>query len=442
MEQLPKIMQRRLQETAKPGVHPEPDLLAAFVEKSLNDRERAQVLQHLADCVDCREVVRLATPETLPTPLPTAATSRWLSWPVLRWGALAACVVVVSAAVTLRYGRRSAGESSVAERISAAAPASVPAEANAQQQPGKKLAAKIPPPAPFQSDRDFGFAGKLAKQREESVDAGAGAARTRVTAPHVLDQNEKDREPTNNRTADSVALKSEDKPAPPVGMIVAGGVAPLPETKAVPAAPPAEARNDAASAPGAVTETVTVEAETNTVLETMQTPARKAKDESTRNGSRKEAQASRVGAVGAAGSADRKTDSLSAQMAQSASGDYAKRSQSGRNTPRWTLSADGILQRSFDSGKTWQTISVASNVVFRALAANDSDIWVGGAAGALYHSSDAGQHWVQVHAVAHGKPLTADIVTVEFSDAQHGKLTTSDHATWTTNDAGFTWEKN
>jgi len=440
MEQLPKIVQRRLQETARLGSHPEPDLLAAFVEKSLNDRERAQVLQHLADCVDCREVVTLATPEALPTPLPTAARSRWLSWPVLRWGALAACVVVVSAAVTLRYGRRSAGESSVAERIPAAAPASLPAEANVQQQPGKKLAAKIPPPAPYQADRDFGFAGKLAKQREESVDAGAGAARTRVTAPHGLDQNEKDRELSNNRLAD--AVKSEDKPAPPAGMIVTGGVAPLPETKAVPAAPPGEARNDAASAPGAVTETVTVEAEANTVLETLQTPARKVKDESTRNGSRKEVQAPGVEGVGAAGSADRKTDSLSAQLAQTASGDDAKRSQAGRNAPRWTLSADGALQRSFDSGKTWQTIPVASNIAFRALAANDSDIWVGGAAGALYHSPDAGQHWVQVYPAVNGEHLTGDIVTVEFNDAKHGKVTTSDHETWTTSDAGVTWEKN
>ena len=442
MEQLPKIVQRRLQETAKPDVHPEPDLLAALVEKSLNDPERAQVLQHLAGCADCREVVTLATPETLPTPLPTAATSRWLSWPVLRWGALAACVVVVSAAVTLHYGRRSAGESSVAERIPAAAPASLPAEANAQQQPGKKLAAKIPPPAPFQSDRDFGFAGKLAKQREESVDAGAGAARTRVAAPPVLDENEKDQEPGNNRATGSVALKSEDKPAPPVGLIVAGGVAPLPETKPVPATPPAEARNDAASAPGALTETVTVEAQNNTVPETMQTPAQKAKDESTRNGSRKEVQASRVGGAGAAGSADRKTDSLSAQLAQTASGDYAKRSQAGRNAPRWTLSADGALQRSFDSGKTWQTIPVASNIAFRALAANDSDIWVGGAAGALYHSPDAGQHWVRVYPAVNGQHLTGNIVSVEFNDAKRGKLTTSGHETWTTSDAGVTWEKN
>ncbi len=38
--------------------------------------------------------------------------------------------------------------------------------------------------------------------------------------------------------------------------------------------------------------------------------------------------------------------------------------------------------------------------------------------------------------VADGKPLTADIVTVEFGDAQHGKLTTGNREIWTTSDAG------
>ena len=40
MEQLPKIAQQRLQATAKAGTHPDPDLLTAFAEKSLNERER------------------------------------------------------------------------------------------------------------------------------------------------------------------------------------------------------------------------------------------------------------------------------------------------------------------------------------------------------------------------------------------------------------------
>jgi hypothetical protein len=93
--------------------------------------------------------------------------------------------------------------------------------------------------------------------------------------------------------------------------------------------------------------------------------------------------------------------------------------------PRWTLSADGTLQRSLDSGTTWQTIAVSSQTIFRALAADGLNIWVGGAGGALFHSSDAGQHWTQVRPVADGQALEDDIIGVEFTDSLHGKLTTS-----------------
>jgi photosystem II stability/assembly factor-like uncharacterized protein len=127
--------------------------------------------------------------------------------------------------------------------------------------------------------------------------------------------------------------------------------------------------------------------------------------------------------------------------AQGAATAHAGPLRAGNNMLRWTLSRDGALQRSFDSGKTWQTIPVAGNIVFRALAANDSDIWVGGAAGALYHSSDSGQHWTRVTPVADGKTLSSDIVTVEFSDIQHGKLITADRETWSTSDAGNTWQR-
>ena len=109
--------------------------------------------------------------------------------------------------------------------------------------------------------------------------------------------------------------------------------------------------------------------------------------------------------------------------------------------PRWTLSSDGTLQRSLDSGRTWQTIGVSSQTIFRVLAANGMDIWVGGAAGALFHSSDAGQHWTQVRPVVNGEALADDIIGVEFTDAVHGKLTSSVQEIWITADAGQTWQK-
>jgi hypothetical protein len=108
--------------------------------------------------------------------------------------------------------------------------------------------------------------------------------------------------------------------------------------------------------------------------------------------------------------------------------------------PRWTLTPDGVLQRSLDAGKTWETVHISDNANFRVVSALGSDIWVGGTAGALYHSRDAGQHWEQVTPAAGGNPLTADITALEFIDAEHGKVSTT-NGIWTTSDAGQTWQK-
>ena len=141
-------------------------------------------------------------------------------------------------------------------------------------------------------------------------------------------------------------------------------------------------------------------------------------------------------------SGDRKADTASAEIIAGAYGGRVRAKALPPKIPatsRWTLSPAGAVQRSLDSGKTWQKIAVASNVVFRAIAANDSDVWAGGSAGALYHSADAGQHWTQVNVSLDGKPLTADIIRVEFSDSQHGRLVTSNDETWVTSDGGASW---
>ncbi|MGH3054406.1 MAG: hypothetical protein ACRDL7_05450, partial [Gaiellaceae bacterium] len=71
---------------------------------------RAGILEHIAQCADCREVVFLSSPDQAATlPVPRTAPSNWPTWPVLRWGVSVAAVVVVMAAVTLhRQPRRNA----------------------------------------------------------------------------------------------------------------------------------------------------------------------------------------------------------------------------------------------------------------------------------------------------------------------------------------------
>jgi len=108
---------------------------------------------------------------------------------------------------------------------------------------------------------------------------------------------------------------------------------------------------------------------------------------------------------------------------------------------RWTISSDGQLQHSINSGQTWQPVAVAEKASFRALSANGPDVWVGGAAGLLYHSSDAGASWTQVKPTFGDATLSADISAIEFTDLLHGKVTVSSGEVWITEDGGQSWRK-
>lgn len=99
----------------------------------------------------------------------------------------------------------------------------------------------------------------------------------------------------------------------------------------------------------------------------------------------------------------------------------------------WSLSPNGNVQRSVDSGRTWQNVPVAG-APFRTITVVGDDIWAGGNAGALYHSADAGQSWAKINAVS-----TDDITRIEFSDPRNGLLDTANGRVWSTSDGGRTW---
>ena len=87
------------------------------------------------------------------------------------------------------------------------------------------------------------------------------AGQTEVSALRGQKQDKKVRELSNNRLADASAGKSADKSAASAGMMAAAAPAPVPPAKAAQAAPAAEPGMTPINAPpGAVAETVTVEA--------------------------------------------------------------------------------------------------------------------------------------------------------------------------------------
>ena len=63
MQNVPKIVRERLKAAAPAVNHPDADLLTAFAEDSLPGVERDGVLEHLARCGACRDIVALALPE-------------------------------------------------------------------------------------------------------------------------------------------------------------------------------------------------------------------------------------------------------------------------------------------------------------------------------------------------------------------------------------------
>ncbi len=393
---VPKIVLGRLRRASNPGNHPGADLLTAFAEQALAKRERLHVLEHLAQCSECREIVSLARPEIAEPQTSLKLFS--LRSPILRWSAVAACVVVVGAVVTTRH----LAQKNVETRVTAKAPFSDTKDASQGVDLKTDLTAKLQPQPLAKQDSVLSHG--LAKQRKEA------AANSRALAVNAEKAGTAKKEP------------------------LAAAVPAAPSSALLPKAMDQEQQkkityDSLGSAAKSGNEAVMNETvATSASVEVADARPGKAKDAKDSRMKAPMAVSSGVGGAAAPVTAN--------QMIES----RAELNRSVNLTPRWNLSSEGMLQRSFD-GKTWQTVPVADNAVFRAVSAVGPEIWVGGNRGSLYHSSDSGQHWTQVKPAVNGSPLTADIVGIEFADAQHGKLTTSNRETWTTSDAGQSWTR-
>ena len=113
----------------------------------------------------------------------------------------------------------------------------------------------------------------------------------------------------------------------------------------------------------------------------------------------------------------------------------------------WTISAAGKIERSRSATRPWREVSVTvdDSVTFRAVTADGANVWAGGSGGALYHSTDGGESWTRVRVGPNQNAgqavVTSAIVSVKFSDAQHGVIATAAGETWTTADGGAHWSR-
>jgi len=425
VQDVPKFVLKRLQETADAESHPDADLLTAFTEHSLLESERARVLEHLARCADCREVVAFALPASEDVAVNTStapARGGWSGWPILRWGVVAAGIVTITSVGILQY-RLHHPKPATLDAVLMPRNDKTATEELALQPPSAP--APAPAPAPSQSQ-------EIRPQTQNEY---------RADARKKTQSNRQDTLAIDN----SARVRNQISPAPRSGRAVGSGVA-----------------------GGVASGFVRAQAPAHSVLVPSPDVAQQAAASSSAQTVEVESQA-----AAAAPAPERQ---LSDQLAQNQTDQSLKYTSStnlldGKASPRWSISSDGKLQHSVYDGQTWVETDVdpesavsrsnlagtagntnevvtakksvkkqrSPSATFRALAAFGSEVWAGGSAAMLYHSTDSGAHWTRVRPSLSGVALTGDITSIDFSDPQHGTIATSTGEAWITTDAGQTW---
>ncbi len=466
MQNVPKIVSERLKATTSgPSTnHPDADILTAFAEHSLPVRECDVVLEHLSRCGDCREIVALALPavEAVETVVPPHAHG-WLTWPALRWGLAVAGVIAITSLGIVQY-QRSTTPRNMAEKSAA----SVEVAANHEKQ--QPLETPVPAAPAMQSDKI-----------QPSRNTASGAA----AAPLDGEKKSESRVPLPQRELSQT--------------LVTNGTS-LPTTEQLPHGPKlanqwqqqANAQNQVPAStpaakqqvPGNQTAQMQIPPSSETVeVESAAAPpespnknleAGKVQDlPSVRQPATEEYALARIGKAKPAVTMPVNDGSASAMPGPVASGIAGATATSLAHLPTWSISSSGTLQRSYDQGASWQVVDVNANLgafdavsvqstakssradskdaqalkrdsaspTFRTVAASGADVWAGGSHGTLYHSLDAGDHWTRVLPSSTGAALTGDILSLDFVDPQHGRVSTSTAENWITTDGGQNWQK-
>jgi hypothetical protein len=478
METLPKIVHERLKARAAAVDHPDPDVLTAFSERALSQRERGGVLQHLALCAECREVVALALPAPESASLVVRPIgSKWLSWPQLRWGAIAAGVIVIGWFGVLRYratlhpGSAGLQEPSLATAIAKQAKNQPEPLAAPETIPPKKRAgevvtrdgegARVEPRIPKEFDRLGQFA-KLEAAPGDKSRFAAGVSGGPLPVPALshgpkppAPQGQQNMIASSNNYVNGVQWQAPRPAAPRPSAREANN----PQIVTAQAPPAGVSFDQKAQNPVQNQDALALNGRPVTSLAPL-------------NGNS-------GGEVARAKPAETTAIAPQSQTAQAyavTSAESSNFSPSGSlvaESSRWAINPAGGLERSRDQGKTWQEMDVdggaetsgavnrqlplkdsrakvAANqktdgrpkpVLFRAVTANGPEVWAGGSEANLYHSTDSGDHWVKVVPSWRGIELSGDILSLQFADVMHGRIVTSAAEIWTTSDDGQTWDK-
>ncbi len=379
---IPKSARDLLASQGSGTEHPSADLLNGYVEQSLSAAEKAGLVQHLAACEDCREVVFLAsTAGEEQTAASIAEPGRvWRGW---KWAVPAVAVLALVSSILVEHRQAPAPRR--------------PAEIQSTQSKNDTL------PSPRATTPDLA--------RNESP-------ASHVTARSTFEAKPDSRERLRTTTTSGEKISSRDQIASVAG--ASAGTSnqdrealallskPAPITPAPPAAMTHNAEAVSSAAAPAVSPLQTAVSQ--------QPPA-----------------GHTFGALG--GTRFQSMNKAAAPMGISSASHVSIGPPS-----QWRISADGHLERS-QIPDTWTRALGDQPVVFRAVAVVVNDVWAGGNEGVLFHSLDGGHNWSRVMLTADGHSETGAVISLHFDDVWHGSVVTESGSTWTTSDRGQTWVK-
>jgi len=394
MSKMPYIVWSRLgrKMPQSAGAHPDANLLAAFAEHALLEKEVAAVTAHLAECADCREYLAVAFAveerEIPAAARPSTGTNWFREW---RWIASAAAACCVVAAALQYYGA---------------------------------------PPAVVRSTR----LKSMNVSSEAIAPPAVEPAKTRTETPAVA---------LASAQRSKVESSSITKPEAPVLMAEKKDVAPQDlAPPPLPSAPPVQATESAQI--NRSLETPKVDAVSSFVE-----PERSVASQPAPR--RQELSASSPGTSAALPKLRSTSGFIAGTALRAAAGNKAALKTQTRELPvaLWSINASpdtagishGVVQRSTDKGQTWEIVPLSERVSFRAVAASGLEVWAGGSEGRLFHSSDGGSNWVEINVAGESSKLKADIVRIDVRDRSHVAVTAASGERWASRDGGGYWTR-
>lgn len=489
MNELPKFVTGRL---ARPGgqalVHPDADLLTAFLEQKITRSEREQVFAHLSQCSSCREVLNLAAPEIV-----TAAAApgtlkgevTWLRWPGMRWASVAvASLVVLAIGIALRptltdKGSRATVEVVLQKEKTASAPLT-DEERLGESSNGTRATDSKPESAPAPAPKKPEIA---RNEIDSSRDSVAALAKRRVPshAKPALDKEEQAAHLPDKKQIPAVANETvevaAEAPSVPManaplsrttGTGVAGGIVggsaaaantqradrdqiaqnqnvdangnaqqrkfeiqpqQQAQTQALTLQQPSDgSKGYVAPPPGLPPPPAASSLPTTVVAGSAQVPLEEKKEAVTGPLTLQTRPAGRTKAVLRAngfGATSLNPGTLKVSAGQALS---------------WKISPEGKLLRKTSQEDSWRAVELPSAATLHSLASNKLDVWVGGAplsgesAGALFHTTDGGEHWQRVNG-----PWTGDILALQALSANNSVQVRTAGGEWQSQDAGQNW---